>query len=175
MHGHGAAAHFIVEVKQSQGQVILVIGREGLPLLKHQYQLIGLMPLHRTIFRHTCTCADDAQIGMAMAVMILRWLRVVQLHVLIIVDTVACCLDLIKVLLADPTSVEDTTGPDTGYLCVNCLNIFASLCVHIDAQLDVVLASEFLELLVHVEAELADFLVGMRVVVRWHEACQLDI
>ena len=96
MHGHGEAAHFIVEVERSQGQVILVIGREGLPLLEHQYRLIDLVPLHRTIFRGICTCADDAQIGMAMAVMILRRLRVAQLHVLIIVDTVACCLDLIE-------------------------------------------------------------------------------
>ena len=101
MHGHGAAARFIVEVKRSQGRVILVIGREGLPLLERWYWLIDLMPLHRTIFRHTCTCADDTQIGMAMVVMILQQLQVVQLHVLIIASTVACCLDLIKVLLAD--------------------------------------------------------------------------
>ena len=130
MHGHGAAAHFIVEVKRSQGRVILVIGREGLPLLERRYRLIDLVPLHRTILRCTVTRAGDAQIGMAMAVMILRRLRVVQLHVLIIVDTVACRLDLIEVLLADPICVEDTTGLDTGYLCVDCLNVFASLRVH---------------------------------------------
>ena len=64
---------------------------------------------------------------------------------------------------------------DRGYCHVDCLNVFASLHVHVDAQLDVALASEFLELLVHVEAELADFLVGMRVVVRWCEARRLDI
>ena len=87
--------------------------------------------------------------------------------VLVVVNTVACCLDLIEGVLVDPVPMEDTAGlcVDKGYLHVDLLNVLASLHVRIDARLDLALASELFEVLVVVEAELADFLVGVRVVV----------
>ena len=114
---------------------------------------------------------------MAVKILQKRRPRVAQQYVLLVVSTVACCLDLTEGVRLDPIRLEDTTGRriDRGYLLVNRLNVFAILRVHVDARLDVALASEFLELLVRVEAELVDFLVGMRVVVGWREARRLDI
>ena len=95
--------------------MIPVVGGEGLPLLERRYWLIDFVPLHRIsnnseTYMHVCRVhAEDAQIGMAIAVMILRRFRVARLHVLAVVDTVACRLDLIEGMSGDPMPMEDTT------------------------------------------------------------------
>ena len=157
--------------------MIPVIGGEGLALLKCRYWLVDLVPLHRTtlrtILRRTVTRVGKSQMGMAMAVMVLRQFLVAQLHVLVVVDTVAGRPGFFKGVRGNLTLMEDTTRrrTDRGYLRVYCPNVLASLRVHVNARLDVALASEFRKLLVGLKAELADLLVvfGRR------EACRFDI
>ena len=143
----------------------LLVDGESLPLFERWYVRIFFAPLPHT---HV--------IVMAVKILQKRRPRVAQQYVLLVVSTVARRLDLTEGVRLDVIRLEDTTGRriDRGYLRVDCFNVFASLSVHVDARLDVALASEFLELLVRVEAELADFLVGMRVVVGWREARRLD-